>query len=199
MRSLTCLLVALGLLQSTFAVADTMYVTDLLRLGIHQAPDTSDRAFRALVSGTKLEVLERSTNFALVRLEDGREGWVKSAYLVTDVPARLRVAELEAAQGSFQSQLDAARQAQRKAEESAKQLEEAMNSTENFSAAAQDMLNELRQENDSLNSRLASYRGSLPLTWVGLAVAVALVGGFLSGLWWLDFVSRRRHGGFRIY
>ena len=32
------------------AVAQTAYVTDNLRLGLHQAPDTSDRAFRTLDS-----------------------------------------------------------------------------------------------------------------------------------------------------
>jgi len=33
------------------ALAETAYVTDNLRLGLHQAEDTSDRAFRTLESG----------------------------------------------------------------------------------------------------------------------------------------------------
>lgn len=199
MRWLACLLVVLGSAQSALAVAETMYVTDLLRLGIHQAPDTSDRPFRTLVSGTKLEVLERSTNYALVRLEDGREGWVKSAYLVAEKPARLQIAEIEAEYGDFDNQLSAAREAQRVAEEKADQLQASISNTENSTAAVAGTLQQLRDENQDFRSRLTSYRGSLPLTWVALAVVVAAVGGFLAGLWWLDYLSRRRHGGFRIY
>ena len=199
MRSLICLLLALGLVQPLVATADTMYVTDLLRLGIHQAADTSDRPFRTLVSGTRVEVLERATNYAFVRLEDGREGWVKSAYLVTEKPARLRVAEMESEYGDFKGQLNAAREAQRAAEDKAQQLETTMSSAASSTAAAQENLQRLQEENANFQDRLASYRGSMPLTWVGMAVVVALVGGFLLGLWWLDYLSRRRHGGFRIY
>ena len=199
MRLLICLLTVLGGLHASIARADTMYVTDLLRLGIHQAPDTSDRPFRTLVSGTRVEVLERATNYALVRLDDGREGWVKSAYLVSDKPARLVVEEIEAEYGGFQGQLDAARDAQRAAEDKAAELAAEMSSAENNSATARATLQRLQEENETFKDRLASYRGSMPLTWVGLAVVVSLVGGFLSGLWWLDYLSRRRHGGFRIY
>ncbi len=199
MRPLTCLLIVLGSTQSPWAWAETMYVTDLLRLGIHQAPDTSDRPFRTLMSGTQVEVIERATNYALVRLDDGRQGWVKAAYLVSEKPARLRVAEMEADYGDFQGQLDEARDAQRQAEERASQLEATLSSTVNSQAAAQETLERLQNENATFQKRLASYRGSMPLTWVGLAVLVALVGGFLAGLWWLDYLSRRRHGGFRVY
>ena len=43
----------LGLLASLplAVVADTVYVTDNLRLGLYEAPDTSGRPFRMLESG----------------------------------------------------------------------------------------------------------------------------------------------------
>src|SRR3970282_48196 len=77
------------------AAAETAYVTDILRLGLHRAEDTSDRPFDNLVSGTELEVLERVPNFARVRTAAGQEGWVKSAYLVGEKPAQARIAETE--------------------------------------------------------------------------------------------------------
>ena len=80
---------ALTLLLSPAARAETVYITDNLRLGLHKLADTSDRPFRTLESGTELEVLERSRNYARVRVTDGTVGYVKSAYLVTDKPARL--------------------------------------------------------------------------------------------------------------
>ena len=78
------------------ASAQTVYVTDNLRLGLHQAADTSDRAFRMLESGQELRVIERNRNFAQVRLPDGTQGYVKTAYLVEKDPAHLNVNEVEA-------------------------------------------------------------------------------------------------------
>ena len=41
---------------------ETMYVTDVVQLGMHRAQDTSDEAFQNLVSGTEVTVLERATS-----------------------------------------------------------------------------------------------------------------------------------------
>jgi hypothetical protein len=57
----------------------------------------------------------------------------------------------------------------------------------------------LQAENEAHEERLESYRHTLPLKWVIPAVVVALLAGFLAGLWWLDALIRRRHGGFRVY
>jgi hypothetical protein len=83
---------------------DTMYVTDILQLGMHHAQDTSDEAFRNIVSGTEVTVLERATDTARVRTADGAEGWVRSFYLIPEQPARARVAELEARVGSLEQE-----------------------------------------------------------------------------------------------
>jgi len=60
-------------------------------------------------------------------------------------------------------------------------------------------LERLEAENRVYEERLEAYRYSLPLLWVIPALVVALTGGFLAGLWWLDARIRRRHGGFRVY
>ena len=102
MRNAFLLIILLPLV----AGAETAYVTDNLRLGLHQATDTSDRAFRTLESGQELEILSRDRNYASVRLPDGALGNVKVAYLVFDKPAKLIVAETQAALDALQSELD---------------------------------------------------------------------------------------------
>jgi hypothetical protein len=57
----------------------------------------------------------------------------------------------------------------------------------------------LTEENRDYQERYGQYKYSLPFKWVGGAMFVCLLGGYLIGLWWLDFQSRRRHGGIRIY
>ena len=97
---------------TALAAAETAYVTDSLRLGLHAASDTSGRPFENLISGAAVEVLERNTNYARVRLVDGREGWVKAMYLVTLKPAAARVAELEAEIATLKEAATAAKTAQ---------------------------------------------------------------------------------------
>jgi hypothetical protein len=58
---------------------------------------------------------------------------------------------------------------------------------------------ELSTTSANLRQQQARYQGSLPLSWVGGALGVCLIGGFLFGLWWVDRRSRQRHGGIRIY
>ena len=63
---------------------------------LHRAEDASDEPFRSLVSGTSVTVLERADDLARVRTADGEEGWVRSSELTADMPARARLAGLEA-------------------------------------------------------------------------------------------------------
>ncbi len=181
------------------ASAETAYVTDVLRLGMHEAPDTSDKPFENLVSGTPLEVLERNSSYAHVRLPDGREGWVKGTYLVTDKPAAARVLELEAKLGGFENAATTAKTAQTAAEDQLASLRSELQSTTGSAESVQETLARLESENQAHMERLETYRHTLPLAWVAPALVVSLVAGFLAGLWWLDALIRRRHGGFRVY
>lgn len=193
------LFLAVWLAWPTLLAAETAYVTDILRLGLHRAEDTSDRPFRNLVSGTELEVLARTTNYARVRTADGLEGWVKSAYLVTDKPAQLRVAETQAELESLRAELDRARAAKLAAEQQLAQVSQQAESIEASSDAVEATLTRLKEENAAFEERLELYRGSVPMPWVLGALGVSLLAGFAGGVAWVDYTIRRRHGGFRIY
>ena len=198
MRFRAALLWMLGL-APVFAGAETAYVTDMLRLGIHNAADTSDRPFDNLVSGTPLEVLERAPNYARVRTPDGREGWVKSAYLVAEKPAQARVTEAEAEVARLRNELEAAQSASSEAETTADALSRQVAASAGSDDAIRETLERLKRENTGYAEQLEAYRGALPLAWVFAAIVVTLVAGFVAGWWWLDAAIRRRHGGFRIH
>ena len=192
------LLVILMMLPLT-AVAETAYVTDNLRLGLHQSADTSDRAFRMLDSGQALEVLYRDGNYANVQLPDGMQGFVKAAYLVSDKPARLIVAETIAERDALRDELNATKEALAEPAAAIAALENRRDELSASLASAQSQVADLRQQNESLSSLQERYKGSLPLSWVVVALAVVLIAGFLLGNWWVDHRIRKRHGGIRIY
>ena len=195
MRFVIGLLALLPMLSA----AETGYVTDRLVLGLHQAEDTSDRAFRSLESGQEFEVLSRDRLYARIQLPDGTQGYVKAAYLVYDKPAKLIVSQTQAEVERLTTELEEARQAF--AEPAA-----VIDKLKADAAALQDDLDtnrvrveELEKENAAYQSRAARYQYSLPVSWVGGAIGVCLIAGFLFGLWWVDHRSRKRHGGIRIY
>jgi len=195
MRLLFAAIVLLPLL----AAAETAYVTDNLRLGLHQAEDTSDRAFRMLESGQQLEIVSRDRNYARVVLPDGSRGYVKLAYLVFEKPAKLIVAETEAQRARLEAELGELRRQFEGPAETIAALQVQVNELQQRLDESEARARELAGQNDELRGRQQQYKYSLPLTWVGGAIGAALIGGLLLGFWWVDHRSRKRHGGIRIY
>src|SRR6476659_4620257 len=175
------------------ASAETLYVTDSLRLALYASADMSDRPLANLTSGAPVQVLDRSASLARVRTAAGEEGWVKATSLVPEKPARTRVAELEAELAGLRSENAEYRGARASADESADQLAKSAAAHKDSAEALHATVGQLQRENAAYVARLESYRGSLPLPWVGAALFLALVGGFSAGLWWLDALVRRRH------
>jgi hypothetical protein len=189
--SLFCLLVV----AAGPAHAETLYVTDILRLGLYAESTTSEQPLSYLTSGTALEVLDREGSAALVRGPDGNEGWVRATYLVAEPPARFQLAQLEAANAELAAELASTRQ---ELAEGASKLRELENRAASAAAAGR-TIESLRRQNRELDSRIARFGFMVPYSWVLAGLAVSLLLGFISGLAFLDYLIRRRFGGVRIY
>jgi SH3 domain protein len=187
------------LLLPILAVAETAYVTDTLQLGLHQASDTSDRPFRSLDSGQELEILSRTTYYANVQLPDGTQGYVKAGFLVSNKPAKLIVAEITVERDRYARELEETRQAFAAPAATIDALKQQATDLQTRLDSSEAQVVELGDENAGLRNRQSQYKHSMPLQWVAGAVGACLVGGFLFGLWWVDYRSRSRHGGIRIY
>ncbi len=181
------------------AFGETAYVTDNLRLGLYEAEDTSGRPMRMLESGQAMEILSRDRNYANVQLPDATEGWVKAAYLVDEKPAKLIVAEITAERDSLQVELEETNEAFAAPAATIEALRNDALALDARLAEAKSQIDTLEEENASIRGLKEQYKGSLPLSWVAIAIAVCLIAGILLGMWWTDRQSRGRHGGIRIY
>jgi SH3 domain protein len=76
-------------------LAETMYVTDRLYLSLRNAPDPEKPSLTLLSSDTPVDVLETEGNWAHVKLEDGRAGWVMKRFLVKELPKSLIIEQLK--------------------------------------------------------------------------------------------------------
>ena len=106
-------LVSASLLLACGAVvrADTAFVIDKLLVGIHASKEADSAIVKVIPTGTPLEVIERVGDVANVREPTGASGWVDSAYLSPEPPARARVAELEKAKVALEQRLQQLTQA----------------------------------------------------------------------------------------
>jgi SH3 domain protein len=82
---------------SVSAFAATAYITDQLKITLRSGESTTHKVIRMLPSGTSVKILDRNnqTNYAKIQLSDGSTGFVLNRMLLSERPARERLAEAE--------------------------------------------------------------------------------------------------------
>jgi SH3 domain protein len=80
---------------SANGLAESMYVTDLLKLTLRSGPSTEHKILSVVESGHQVEMLEPGEDWSLVRIADGKEGYVLTRYLVPEATHNLRLEKLQ--------------------------------------------------------------------------------------------------------
>jgi SH3 domain protein len=76
--------------------ADKAYVTDSFEITLRTGPSNENRIIAMLFSGRPLEVLGTQGEWSQVKvLDDGKEGWVLSRYLVIRLPWEVQARKLK--------------------------------------------------------------------------------------------------------
>jgi SH3 domain protein len=75
--------------------AETMYVTDVLRLTLRTGKSTEHKIIAVIESGQKVEILESGEEWSSVRMADGKEGWVLTRYLTPRETYNVKLKRLE--------------------------------------------------------------------------------------------------------
>jgi len=127
------------------------------------------------------------------------QGYLKAAYLVFEKPAKLIVAETQAENEKLVRQLAETKQAFAEPAAAIAALENDIVERQSALDESTTRVEELTKENDRFRRRQDNSRYAMPLPWVAGALGVCLLAGFLVGLWFVDYRSRKRHGGIRIY
>lgn len=187
------------LLLSGNCMAEKMYVTDILQLSLYAKADATSDKVTTVASGAELTVLEQARSYTKVKTGDGVTGWAKTAYLVSEVPARLRAARLESSNKSLANQLQKTQQQLSDLQNEAGRLRNQQDAVSTRSQQQEKEVAHLRAENSKYRDQLAAYDNSVPVSVLAGAAIACLLAGLAGGIAWLDYRSRRRHGGFRVY
>jgi len=169
--------------------AHLAYVTDDLVLGVYAEPNGAGPKLATLHSGAALETIgprsDGAAEYTQVRLSDGRSGWVKSTYLTTQEPARVRIRELE-------EEIDRAR----------------ATTPELAAAASRSELESLRSTLAQREAELGALRSASPAaparSMHGMVSSIALLAAscalaFGAGYATLARRIRRKYGGLKVY
>lgn len=98
MKHITKFIVFTGFFLIIFynsAYAETMYVSDVLKLMVRADKGTSEKIIAIIQSGQTVEVLQPGDEWALVQLDDGKEGWVLTRYLTSKITNNVKLQWLQ--------------------------------------------------------------------------------------------------------
>jgi len=192
-------LLVVTLFCGTFVQAESIYVTDMLRLDMYPTEEMTGPSMRKLKSGDRMDLLERKGRYARVRIDGGQEGWVKSLYLVEEEPARTRVNKLEQTNVSLEATVKKLRSQLAGEQTAVAELKQQQSGSAELTAATEQEVESLREQNAGLEEKMSQYASSVPLSWLFIAMVIALAGGIGGGWYFVDSRSRSKHGGYRIY
>jgi len=89
MKAYIAITAILLIVSAPLCAQEFAYVTDSLQLRVYTSSNDSSEILQSIESGDSVEVFESENGFSKVTTLDGTVGWVKSAFLVTDPPAKL--------------------------------------------------------------------------------------------------------------
>jgi len=126
-------MVLIGICLTFFAAAgfaETMYVSDNLKVTVRSGPGTEYKILDIAESGDRLEILETGEDWTLVKLANGKEGYVTTRYLVPDPTYAIRFDQLQAKHTALTQQAAALLEENTRLKQENKQLSSALNDTE---------------------------------------------------------------------
>ena len=89
---------------SATGFAESMYISDKLKVTVRRGPSTEYKIIDIAESGERVEVLEAGQEWTLVRLGNGKEGYVTTRYLIAGPTHSILLEQLQAKQKSLTQQ-----------------------------------------------------------------------------------------------
>jgi SH3 domain protein len=146
-------IVFLGLILACFSangLAETMYVTDLLKLTLRSGPSTEHKILAVVESGQQIEMLEPGDDWSLVRFGEDKEGYVLTRYLVAEPTNSVRLAQLQTKHKALMQQSATLLEENTRLRSDNKKLESSSDGSEKA-------LKKLRSDYDKLKAGSADY------------------------------------------
>ena len=91
-------------LFSTAVLAETRYISDRMKITMRTEPGNDRKIISLLRIGQKVELLKPGDEWSLVRLGNGKEGWVISRFLTDKTPSDIELERLKSKHNALTTQ-----------------------------------------------------------------------------------------------
>ena len=203
-KILLSIFVSLVLLTST-ASAETIFVTDSLKLKLRVTPSNDGDVITSLDSGQKLTLVEKQTKFSQVKTADGQTGWVQSWFLTDKPPATYIVNSVTRENEILTSKLAKANTKLKNFDSETARENESLNKSvaglTNKIKSLTNTRNDLEEKLDSQASKLAKYEFAEKFN-LNLVIFIFFLFSFASGFVcakiWSQVQERKRLWGYQL-
>jgi len=76
-------------------LAENKYINDIMKITMRTGPGTNRKIIALVGIGQKVEVVRWGGDWTLIRLTNGKEGWVISRFLTDKIPSSIELKELK--------------------------------------------------------------------------------------------------------
>ncbi len=214
-------------MPSAIVLAEVAYVTDEVNIGLHKEPTNESPIIKLVPSGTELNIIERENDLIHVEEPEGVRGWINTQNALNNKPGKTKINELEITNKELHKKIETLEKKSTELI-SQGELEKKLNSERlkvgelqveltNIKSRAGNIqtsdklltdIEQLKNANKQLIDQLESAGinrknslGSIKPKNESLSFSIFLIifiFGIASGIFILDYINRRRHGGFRI-
>ena len=214
-------------ITSVVVHAEVAYVTDKIKIGLHQEPSNESPIIKLVPSGTKLNIIERENDLIYAEEPEGVRGWINNQNILNSKPGRAKVIELETVNKELEKKIQTLQNKSEKSisnEELEKKLdaerlkvgelqveltnikskagniesnEKLLADINHLKNANKQLINQLESSgivSDENGNQISSKNSSLKF----MSFMIIFIFGVIGGILILDFINRRRHGGFRV-
>ncbi len=222
------IIINVAFIISTAIHAEVVYVTDEVKIGLHKEPSNESPIIKLVPSGTKLNIIEREKDLIHVEEPEGVRGWVNSQNILNSKPGKTKIIELETVNKELERKIETLESGPEKSasyEELEQKLNterlkvgELQVELTNIKSKAGDIdknekllgdIKHLKIANeqliDQLNSSGVSVENSNGKSNLNngssikfISFSIIFIFGVIGGALIIDYLNRRRHGGFRV-
>ena len=206
--------------------AEQVYVIDKIKIGLHQEPSNQSPIIKLVPSGSELTVIERDNDLIHVEEAEGVRGWINTQNVQSKRPGNIEIEKLTTENEKLQEEITLLKQNNNQSVSNADleqelkterlkvgqlqvELTNIKSNTGNFESsekliadidqlknANQQLVEQLESSGMKVNDSQNNVQTKNDSSFTALIIIFIL--GSVAGAFIIDYLNRRRHGGFRI-
>ena len=226
MKTFKIFFVTLACFSIAEVCAEQVYVIDKIKIGLHQEPSNQSPIIKLVPSGSELTVIERDNDLIHVEEAEGVRGWINTQNVQSKRPVNIEIEKLTTENEKLQGEITLLKQNNNQSVSNADleqelkterlkvgqlqvELTNIKSNTENFESsekliadidqlknANQQLVEQLESSGMKVNDNQNNVQTKNDSSFTAFIIIFIL--GSAAGAFIIDYLNRRRHGGFRI-